>query len=434
MSNKDTVFFKQNKAVLIDFEAENISSEGGLILLEKIERKHQIINYFSKHITDNRHSSYIRHSIYKLLKQRVLLLMQGYEDANDADFLKDDLFVNEVLNGKPGSQPSISRFENNIDKHQIFCILEAWLDRYISNIGERKSITIDIDATDAETFGAQQLSLFNGFYSHTMYNELFFHDGETGEIILPALRPGNAHSNWWYVGILKRIVKKIRTKYPDIVIVIRADSGFSSPKFYEYADSQENFKYTIGIASNNILKTKTERAEKAVRHLYLSRKEKHQHFIGPFSYKAGSWEKSQNCYSKIESTGKGMNLRYFISNFDERDARKIYSDFYVKRGDTSENRIKEAKRMCFSSRMSNHKFWSNFFRLIISSIAYEMFRLIKLMIKKTGFEKAKKWQVSNIRLFLLKIGGTIKITKRRIYVKLSKSFVYKNLFRKLVLN
>ena len=68
-----------------------------------------------------------------------------------------------------------------------------------------------------------------------MYNELFFHDGETGEIILPALRPGNAHSNWWYVWILKRIVRKIRAKHPDIEIIIRADSGFSTPKLYEKA-------------------------------------------------------------------------------------------------------------------------------------------------------------------------------------------------------
>ncbi len=115
----------------------------------------------------------------------------------------------------------------------------------------RKKVVIDIDATDAETYGDQQLSIFNGFYGHTMYYELFFHDGE---IILPVLRPGNAHSNWWYVAILKRIVKKIRTKYPQIEIIIRADSGFSTPWFYKYADSQENLKYTIAIASNNVLK------------------------------------------------------------------------------------------------------------------------------------------------------------------------------------
>ena len=290
---------------------------------------------------------------------------------------------------------------------------------------------IDIDSTDAETFGNQQLSLFSGFYGHTMYNELFFHDGETGEIILPILRPGNAHSNWWYVSILRRVIKKIRDKYPDIKIIIRADSGFSTPNFYELADA-ENLKYTIAIASNNVLKTRVKRTEKAVRHIYLSENKKHQHFVGPYLYKAGTWHKPENCYSKVESTGKGMNIRHFISNFDNEDAREIYFDFYVKRGDTSENRIKEVKSMCFSGRMSNQNFWSNFFRLIISSIAYEMFVLIKKTIQKTSFKKAKKWQINNIRLFLLKIGGTIKNTKKRIYVKLSKSYIYKTLFLELL--
>jgi len=434
MSNKDTVFFKGNKAVFVDFEAEEISSEGGLVLLEKVERKHRLIKYFSDSIIDTRHQSYVKHTLHKLLMQRVLLLMQGYEDANDADFLKNDPILNEILNGKPGSQPTVSRFENSIGKHQVFSMLELWVDRYVANIGDRKKIVIDIDATDAETFGNQQLSLFSGFYNHTMYNELFFHDGETGEIILPALRPGNAHSNWWYVAILKRIIKKVRAKYPKIKIVIRADSGFSTPKFYHYADKQENMKYTIAIASNNILKTRVDKVQKAVRHLYLSNKEKHQHFIGPYSYQAGTWDKAQNCYSKVESTGKGMNTRHFISNFDEEDAREIYFEFYVKRGDTSENRIKEAKSMCFSGRMSDHDFWANFFRLIISSIAYEMFLFIKLMIKKTSSIDAKKWQVNNIRLFLLKIGGTIRKTKRRIFISFSKHAKYKHLFQEIITN
>jgi hypothetical protein len=51
-----------------------------------------------------------------------------------------------------------------------------------------------------------------------------------------------------------------------------------------------------------------------------------------------------------------MNIRHFISNLDLEDAREIYFGFYVKRGDASENRIKEVKNMCFSDRLSNHSF------------------------------------------------------------------------------
>lgn len=431
MSHKDTVFYKQNKAISIDFNAEKISSDGGMVLLEKLEKKHEIIKYFSKLIEDKRHSSYVKHTKYNILKQRILLLMQGYQDANDIKLLKEDPILLEILEGQTSSQSTVSRFETNVDKVQIFNLMNAWIDRYVENIGSRNEIIIDIDGTDAETFGNQQLSLFNGFYGHTMYNELFFHDGQTGEIILPVLRPGNAHSNWWYVSILKRIVNKIKNRHPKIDIVIRADSGFSTPKFYEFA-KQANLKYTIAIASNNILKKKVVRAQKAVDFLYLSKGEKHQHFVGPFTYQASTWSQAENCYSKVESTGRGMNTRHFISNFEQENVREIYFDFYVKRGDTSENRIKEVKSMCYSGRMSNQEFWANFFRLIMSSIAYEMFLLLKQNINKTSFEKAKKWQVNNIRIFLLKIGGVIRKTKKRIQVSFSKSFINKELYSELL--
>ena len=102
--------------------------------------------------------------------------------------------------------------------------------------------------------------MFNGFYGQFMYNELFFHDGNTGQIIVPVLRPGNSHSNKWYVSILKRIVAKIYEVYPEISITIRADSGFSCSAFYLLADTY-NLKYAIGLSSNAVLKTKKYKVE-----------------------------------------------------------------------------------------------------------------------------------------------------------------------------
>ena len=295
----------------------------------------------------------------------------------------------------------------------------AWIDRYVSTLDGRKSITIDIDATDDPTYGKQQFTMFNGYYGQFMYNELFFHDGDTCQIIVPVLRPGNSHSNKWYVSILKRIVKKIR-----------ADSGFSNAPFYKLADDESLF-YAVGLATNERLKKRVSRAKKIVERLYQHKKIKHQHFIS-FKYQARSWHQPQQCYSKIESTGIGMNIRHFVSNIPQQQAREIYFDFYVKRGEASENRIKEVKNMCFSDRLSNHGFWANFFRLLISSIAYEMFLILKKEIKNTSFDIAKKWQINTIRTYLLKVGATIKKTKRRIYYKFSKAFVYQNLFRELI--
>ena len=430
MSTKNIIFYRDKKEVLVDFSAQEISSDGALVYLEKLERKHGLLKSVSQFIPDNRNPLYTIYSRYAQLKQRVFMMIQGYEDVNDVTHLKNDPLFKDVLQGDLASQPTISRFENCFDKASIFALCYNFIDRYVESLKGRNEIIIDVDATDDPTHGNQQLTMFNGFYEQFMYNELFFHDGETGQIILPVLRPGNSHSNKWYASILRRIVQKIREKYPEIKIIIRSDSGFSCAAFYELVEKY-NLLFVTGIASNNVLKKKVSRAEKVVRKLYLEQGKKHQHFVA-HTYQAKSWHKQQKCYAKVESTGIGMNIRHFVSNIEEKEAREIYFDVYVKRGDTSENRIKEVKNMCFSDRLSNHGFLANFFRLIISSISYEFVRLIKEEVKLVGDEIAQKWQVSSIRTYLLKVGATIKITKKRIYYKLSKAFVYQDLFQKLI--
>jgi hypothetical protein len=190
------------------------------------------------------------------------------------------------LGGELASQPTISRLENSLDKHLILELCYGWVDHHVTTLKSRKQVIIDIDTTDDPTFGNQQLSMYNGYYGRFMYNELFFHDGETGQIIAPVLRPGNSHSNKWHVAILKRILNKIKQQYPDIKITIRVDSGFSGPAFYKLA-CDYNLKYAIGQVSNEVLKRRFSRIANAVTHLYVSQNIKHQHFTS-FEYQAKS--------------------------------------------------------------------------------------------------------------------------------------------------
>jgi len=76
MSTKDTLFYWGNRSVSVDFSSEDISSDEAIVLLEKIERKEKLLRYFSNFIPDKRHPLLITHSIEKLLKQRVFMLMQ----------------------------------------------------------------------------------------------------------------------------------------------------------------------------------------------------------------------------------------------------------------------------------------------------------------------------------------------------------------------
>src|SRR5699024_11389401 len=94
-----------------------ISSDGAVVLLEKLERRHKVIRRFSRHIPDKRESSKVDHSVEKLLKQRVFTLMQGYEDCNDTAYLKNDPLLADVLEGKMASQHTLAASEISIDKH-----------------------------------------------------------------------------------------------------------------------------------------------------------------------------------------------------------------------------------------------------------------------------------------------------------------------------
>jgi len=432
MSQQITLFYQGKQHVNLDFSAEAVSSDGAIILSKKLEKKYKLIEQFCRDIPEYRDRRYIDHSIDEMISQRVFLMMQGYDDCNDVDRLKDDPVISEMLGGNLCSQPSISRFENSMSVRTIYELSMAWIERYVSSIDKtRKQIVIDVDGTDDPAHGAQQLALFNGYYGQFMYHQLLFKDGDTGQIILPVLRPGNTHSSRWFVKILERIVDRIRSRFPQIEIIIRADCGFSVPGFYQLAEKKK-LKFCIGIAANERLKRFTAKAEKIVRDQYLEKGLKHQHFIGGFTYQADTWDQPQTCYAKVESTAKGMNIRYFMSNLPNRSAREIYLGFYVKRGDASENRIKELKNMCYADRLSCHKFTANYLRLFFSCLCYEFFRLIKTLIRKTNFKQAYKWQIDTIRLYVMKVGAIIKKKVRSIRISFSRAYICQDLFGSII--
>lgn len=62
MRNKNTLFYRGNTEVSVDFSATEISSDGSLILLEKLERDHKLLSHFSKLLPDDRNPKYITYS------------------------------------------------------------------------------------------------------------------------------------------------------------------------------------------------------------------------------------------------------------------------------------------------------------------------------------------------------------------------------------
>ena len=79
-----------NKQVLVTNDAEQISSDVGLVFLRQIEEKHRIIHRLAEHFNDYRNDMYVVHSLERLLRQRIYGIVQGYEDLNDHDQWRND--------------------------------------------------------------------------------------------------------------------------------------------------------------------------------------------------------------------------------------------------------------------------------------------------------------------------------------------------------
>ena len=87
------LFPVENKQIELSFTGDDISSDGGLLLLREVDKQMGLIKRISNCITDNRDQRYVDHTIKEMLTQRVFQIAAGYEDCNDCDDLRDDMVI-----------------------------------------------------------------------------------------------------------------------------------------------------------------------------------------------------------------------------------------------------------------------------------------------------------------------------------------------------
>ena len=115
--------------------------------------------------------------------------------------------------------------------------------------GVPQRIVLDLDSTDDPTHGEQEGSAYHGYYRQDMDHPVLVFDGETGQFITAILRPGTAHAGHGALAILKRLVQRLRARWPGVTIEVRADAGFAKPAIYAYCEA-EGIAYTIGLVTN----------------------------------------------------------------------------------------------------------------------------------------------------------------------------------------
>ena len=130
------LFPVKGKAIELQYSGEKISTDGGLLILKVVDNQINIIKEFTGCINDKRDSRYIDHSIQEILSQRIFQIAAGYEDALDCNTLKEDAILNLCSNKLPenngnlGSQSTMSRFENSVQRSELYNIAKRGFKGY----------------------------------------------------------------------------------------------------------------------------------------------------------------------------------------------------------------------------------------------------------------------------------------------------------------
>jgi hypothetical protein len=437
------------RKVKASFTGGQITSDGGAIQLRELEHSSKILERFSDCFTDYRNQDLIEHTVKELVSQRVYGLILGYEDLNDHDELRRDRFLSTLVDksditgqerrrkqdrGCPlAGKSTLNRLEltpeNNSERgrykkisYDSKLIDDLMVDIFLESYKQPPTeIILDLDATDDPLHGNQEGRFFHGYYRHYCYLPLYIFCGD--HLLCARLRPSNIDASKGSVDELARIIGRIREQWPAVNIIIRGDSGFCRDEIMSWCEAN-GVDYVLGLAKNNRLLKKIVKQREHVRRKHLRtgkacRKYRH------FTYRTvKSWSKKRRVVGKAEYLSKGYNPRFVVTSLSKSDydTRSLYEELYCARGDM-ENRIKEQQLDMFSDRTSTAQMRANQLRLYFSSLAYIFLAVFRrLALVGTPFQKS---QCGTIRDKLLKIGATVVISVRRVFIEFSKSYPYK---------
>lgn len=434
------------REVVARFDGGQLSSDGGGLLLREVERRTGILRQFASCFRDHRDPVYVLHSVRELISQRVMGLALGYEDLNDHDLLRHDPLLGALVNRTEVTRPlagksTLNRLEltpegNGKDRYKRVVYDGPAIDAVLVNVFVESyaeppvEIVLDLDTTNDAIHGHQEARFFHGYYDEYCYLPLYIFSGE--HLLCARLRPSNIDPSEGTVEELTRIVTQIRKSWPQVRIMIRADSGFCRDSIMSWCE-QNRVDYVLGLARNARLERELSELMEKVQSESEQTKTAVRTFKD-FRYRTlDSWSCERRVIGKAEYLIDKANPRFVVTSLPESavDGQTLYEDRFCGRGDM-ENRIKEQKTFLFADRTSAATMRANQLRLWFSSVAYLlMSALRRIGLKDTELSKA---QCDTIRLKLFKIGARIRITARKMWISLSSSYPFAELFARVHAN
>lgn len=396
-------------ALCATFDGGQLTSDGGLPWIAQAEAALGVCAALAANVPEWRRWP-VRHSLARLVRQRVFQIACGYEDQNDATTLRDDPLLKLACGRLPASgaalasQPTLSRLENAVDRHAVERLASALVAVYIrerERTGVPVRILLDLDGTDDPAHGEQEGVAYHGYYRQHMYHPLLIFDGETNQLISAVLRPGNVHGSRFVVLVLRRLLRLLRAAWPGVAVELRADGGFAVPRLYAWCEA-ERVDYTIGLVPNPVLERLAAPLLATALAQSAEQEDLRVRLADAAAYQADSWPRERRVVFKAEALAQGPNTRFVVTT--RVDEPLVVYDWYVDRGE-SENWIKDFKNALQADRLSDHRFWANAFRLLLHAAAYWLLDTLRRWLITA---QAARIQLDTLRLRVIKIAGWVR--------------------------
>ena len=429
----------ESRAVVAGFDGGRMTSDAGALLLGATDRAIGLVERFAACFTDGRMPELIEHEIKTLVGQRIFGIALGYEDLVDHDQLRHDPTL-AVLAGKLAARrkdcaplagkSTLNRLERGGPEltcyHKITWdgakIEGLFVDLFLeAHRDPPKRIILDLDATDDPLHVHQEGRFFHGYYDCYCYLPLYIFCGS--HLLAAKQRCANADAAAGAIEETARIVAQIRTRWPAVRIVLRADAGFAREALMTWCE-RNGVDFLFGFARNERLVGEIASELAAAEEESKASSQPARRFKEFQWSTRDSWSRQRRVVAKAEWTGGAANPRFVVTSLGGGDAvpQRLYEEIYCARGDM-ENRIKECQLDLFADRTSAATMRANQLRLWFASMAYVLVcALRRIALQQTQFAKATS---GTIRLKLLKIGALVRTSVRRITFAMASSYPYK---------
>jgi len=413
----------QGKAVVARFDGGRLSSEGGLLALREIERRLGLAERLANCLVEPRAPERVVHRLAEIIRFRMLMIAAGYEDGNDADALRRDPMFKLALDRLPAgeelcSQSTISRLENLPDRRALLRLGRALVEQYCGSFrAVPKRIVLDIDDTFDRVHGGQQLRLFNAYYDDYGFQPIVVFDAE-GRFVTALLRPGKRPSGVEIRGFVRRLVGALRSHWPTVEILLRADSHYASPEVFDWC-RKNRVDWVFGLAPNAALCRHVAALEKstAARFKAAPGHGKVRRF-GQFHDAAQSWSRVERIIARVEAGIEGTDTRFIVTSLEGGRAKHLYQRLYCARGQ-AENHIKAWKNHLAADRTSCHAAEANQFRLFLHAGAYWLLWSMRRVMPKHSVWRVM--QFDTLRLRLVKLAARVVELKTQVKIHLPTS-------------